>query len=443
MKNKKFLTESDRKVIISEKEKAIIESFAKTFNKIKRIDENEIKEKNNLNLTENQKIDFNNEEEYGDFLMHGTKALEGSTIKLTIFDTYASQDPKEQKFEGTITVSDLKRNYIQNSYNTIIYDGVLSDNGGWDYFTPAKGKKVMISIPAVTSVKGGISAEGLKGLFRVKTLEILNAINELDMGEIGRLNRSVEHGINPYQEQPELSDLGQLTPKQEQMKEYISNYVNSELELNHEMVNYIENGYQGLSDTVKQGLKNDMDYQSWVQMSHDEETFRREKGGIDENEVSDNTIHPPKDSPFKQFIGKIIKDDDDTIYFTIKIFGRNHTLLTPKSNVIGNQIQNWDFVESEQENKSFKGYKSYDNFKLFIYYMISKMGYKIDSDYDDDSLDVTHRDENDQNFRYVFHNQNKKGIVTGYNGVVTYFDGDDNRGILVKDENHLRSLLSN
>lgn len=107
--------------------------------------------------------------------------------------------------------------------------------------------------------------------------------NELDMGEIGRLNRSVESGINPYQLQPELSDLGQLTPKQEQMKEYISNYVNSELELNHEMVNYIENGYQGLSDTVKQGLKNDMDYQSWVQMSHDEETFRREKGGIDEN----------------------------------------------------------------------------------------------------------------------------------------------------------------
>jgi hypothetical protein len=100
--------------------------------------------------------------------------------------------------------------------------------------------------------------------------------NELDMGEIGRQHRSVEYGIDPYQ--PELSDLGQLTPDQEQMKGYISNYVNSELELNHEMVNYIENGYQGLSDTVKQGLRNDMDYQSWVQMSHDEDTFRRERG---------------------------------------------------------------------------------------------------------------------------------------------------------------------
>ena len=36
---KLILTESDKKVIISAKEKAIIETFAKTFNKIKRIDE--------------------------------------------------------------------------------------------------------------------------------------------------------------------------------------------------------------------------------------------------------------------------------------------------------------------------------------------------------------------------------------------------------------------
>ena len=46
MKKKEFLTEAKRKAIILEKEKAIIESFAKTFNKIKRIDENEISEDN-------------------------------------------------------------------------------------------------------------------------------------------------------------------------------------------------------------------------------------------------------------------------------------------------------------------------------------------------------------------------------------------------------------
>jgi hypothetical protein len=37
-----FLNESERLKLISEKEKMIIESFAKTFNEIKRIDENEI-----------------------------------------------------------------------------------------------------------------------------------------------------------------------------------------------------------------------------------------------------------------------------------------------------------------------------------------------------------------------------------------------------------------
>jgi hypothetical protein len=43
---KLILTESDKKQIISAKEKAIMESFAKTFNSIKRIDENEIDEVN-------------------------------------------------------------------------------------------------------------------------------------------------------------------------------------------------------------------------------------------------------------------------------------------------------------------------------------------------------------------------------------------------------------
>ena len=43
MKRKnKILTESQKRQIIQDKEKSILESFTKTFNKIKRIDENEI-----------------------------------------------------------------------------------------------------------------------------------------------------------------------------------------------------------------------------------------------------------------------------------------------------------------------------------------------------------------------------------------------------------------
>jgi hypothetical protein len=39
MKKKRFLTESDRKQILADKEKSIVENFSKIFDKIKRIDE--------------------------------------------------------------------------------------------------------------------------------------------------------------------------------------------------------------------------------------------------------------------------------------------------------------------------------------------------------------------------------------------------------------------
>src|SRR5205809_8086203 len=45
-----ILTESDKKELLSEREQAIINNFAKTFNSIKRIDESEVNEVNFKNL---------------------------------------------------------------------------------------------------------------------------------------------------------------------------------------------------------------------------------------------------------------------------------------------------------------------------------------------------------------------------------------------------------
>ena len=59
MKKKEFLTEAKRKAIIADKEKAIIESFAKTFNKIKRVDENKINE-----FEEDNEL-YSRQQEYG------------------------------------------------------------------------------------------------------------------------------------------------------------------------------------------------------------------------------------------------------------------------------------------------------------------------------------------------------------------------------------------
>jgi hypothetical protein len=56
---KQFLNESDRKQILADKEKAILENFAKTFNSIKRVDENEVTENNESTvLTSTDKNDL-------------------------------------------------------------------------------------------------------------------------------------------------------------------------------------------------------------------------------------------------------------------------------------------------------------------------------------------------------------------------------------------------
>ena len=60
MKKKQFLTEAKRKEIIADKEKVIIESFAKMFNKIKRLDENEITESRNIVFTIGDWFDVSN-----------------------------------------------------------------------------------------------------------------------------------------------------------------------------------------------------------------------------------------------------------------------------------------------------------------------------------------------------------------------------------------------
>jgi hypothetical protein len=57
-----FLNESEKKKLISEKEKMIIESFAKNFNKIKRVDENEIAGPE-IKQMEKQAFDFANSPE--------------------------------------------------------------------------------------------------------------------------------------------------------------------------------------------------------------------------------------------------------------------------------------------------------------------------------------------------------------------------------------------
>jgi hypothetical protein len=67
----------------------------------------------------------------------------------------------------------------------------------------------------------------------------------------------------------------------EQMYYYISKYVKDPDDIKMELSNYRSMGYQGLSDYVKANLSRDIDFMTYVQMGHDEETFRKETNNED------------------------------------------------------------------------------------------------------------------------------------------------------------------
>jgi len=70
------------------------------------------------------------------------------------------------------------------------------------------------------------------------------------------------------------------TPSEEQgkMYDFIGRYVKDPDDIEFELRNYQANGFQGLSDYVQANLDRDMDFITYTQMTHDEDTFRRESG---------------------------------------------------------------------------------------------------------------------------------------------------------------------
>lgn len=195
MKKREIITEAKRKSLLADREKAIVESFAKTFNKIKRLDE-----------------------AYG----------------------MSFEDAK----------AEAKR--------------ISDEEGGVAQHVNQVGEDKFI-------VSDFFDADTTVASFGI-------GIDEMDFGDEDWELEDRKQQYNFNRNQPELSDLGQLTPDQEEMKKYISKYVDSELELNDEMTNYISKGYQGLSDYIKNALRSDMDFITYVEIKKDEEQYRRERG---------------------------------------------------------------------------------------------------------------------------------------------------------------------
>lgn len=119
-----LLTESEKKAIILEREQAIVKSFAKTFNTIKRIDENE--------LTEERPISAR----------YGADPTPEQSASIDKFIKDRNEADKEKKDKGE--KSEIKSN-----------DTKISENDGEDYEAASRG---------------------------------------------------IEHGINPYQDQPVMDE---------------------------------------------------------------------------------------------------------------------------------------------------------------------------------------------------------------------------------------------
>ena len=124
---KKFLNESDKKKIISEKEKMIIESFAKTFNKIKRIDENEIKQNDHEDWEledRKEKYDINPEitpsELYGDEISENEGTLSPEEQKILNDILNESDMLNEGIFDSVI---EKVKSYAQKGMMTV---GILT-----------------------------------------------------------------------------------------------------------------------------------------------------------------------------------------------------------------------------------------------------------------------------------------------------------------------------
>jgi hypothetical protein len=96
---KMLLSESDKKAIISQREKIIMENFVKTFNKIKRVDENEMGGVETIyidnKLSDYFDVPYQND---GEQTVINSGALRDNSTRgwdskhLAIFDKYAGKD---------------------------------------------------------------------------------------------------------------------------------------------------------------------------------------------------------------------------------------------------------------------------------------------------------------------------------------------------------------
>lgn len=152
-----FLNETEKQKIIADKEKAIMESFAKTYNKIKRVDENEIQG--------NPDVEFLKWEEMWEDSPKDMKAVMyfNKNMPENIWKKFLD------KYRTDIQIAQDEFKSLRKNYGS---SSVYEDN----------------SAILAKHIKAGLEA----------------SLKE-DGEDYEKLSREVQYGINPYQEQPDLT----------------------------------------------------------------------------------------------------------------------------------------------------------------------------------------------------------------------------------------------
>lgn len=232
-----LLTESEKKAIISEREKLIKESFAKTFNSIKRIDENAVAGPETREM-EKQAFDFANSPEMGQFvnkILANAKPEDIQQIKRAVgsvsegvmcendFAEFLNIAHKAQSALNEGEVSDLQ-NSIGKALSTFGVVNIMSmgmlpsltamvvDHFTGTNFLQMAGDAIGSGTAAgVLSVIGGLIGGGL--LWRLgKAISGEEVTGDTPLFEMGmndgedyeKIGREVEYGINPYEEESEF-----------------------------------------------------------------------------------------------------------------------------------------------------------------------------------------------------------------------------------------------
>jgi len=231
-----LLNESEKKSIISEREKLIMESFAKTFNSIKRIDENEVPGLETKEM-EKKAFEFANSPEMSQLvnkILANAKPEDIQQIKRAVgsvsegmmnesdFTSFLNIAHKAQAGlnEGG-EVSDLQ-NSIGKALSTfgvvnIMSMGMLPTLVGMavDHFTGTNFLQMASNAigsgggAAALSVLGSLIGGGL--LWRLgKAISGEHVTGDTPLFEMNdgedyeQISRSVEYGINPYEEESEM-----------------------------------------------------------------------------------------------------------------------------------------------------------------------------------------------------------------------------------------------